>query len=124
MVMPASEKNLQNIKEALIKILAEYLSGKEYLLFMFGSQATCDRFGASDIDIGIIAEKRIEPSQLNLIKEKVEEKAQSLRKIEIIDFNSADDPIFVKSALRRVKIWHETPKSKIFLENLKKHFNV
>ena len=110
---------LENVKKCVVETIGRYVSLEECVIFLFGSQADNGADHTSDIDIGIIAGEEISDTVLALIRDAVEEKAKTLRKIDIVDFLKVRDHIFCKEALRRIKLWHETKKSIKYLSNFK-----
>ncbi|PIS29170.1 hypothetical protein COT42_06075 [Candidatus Saganbacteria bacterium CG08_land_8_20_14_0_20_45_16] len=112
------------VKDLTVKIVLEHLKTKECLIFLFGSQLNPSVLKGSDIDVGLLCEGKIDDHKLALIKNELEEKARTLRKIDIIDFRKVDDKVFLENALGRINIWHQTPRSKTFLTSLMKPSNV
>ena len=124
MVNPASEKILSDVKVIVLRVILNYLPQKNVFIFLFGSQVSKEEFSASDIDVGLLCDDKVDNSILVKIKDEIAEKVRTLRHIDLIDFNTVNDKLFLESALRRIIIWHETPKSKIYLDNLKKRLAV
>jgi len=124
MVKPATDKVISETQKKVLSVVFKHLNKNEALIFLFGSQVTQDRFGASDIDVGLIYNEEIASGTLSLIKDEINQQAKTLREIDIIDFSAVDDKGFLKEALRRIEIWHQTKKSKTYLDNLKKRLAV
>jgi uncharacterized protein len=107
------------LKKSILEIIFKYVAKDTCAVFLFGSLAQNKVYPSSDIDIGIISDKPLDNSTLVKIKEELEE-AKTLRDIDIVDFLSLRDKDFLKIALKEVKIWHQTARSKVYLQNLKK----
>lgn len=111
--------NIKKLKKEILEIIFKYLPKDKCLIFFFGSFAKEQLFPSSDIDIGIISDEPIKNSVLVKIKNEIEG-VKTLRDIDIVDFLSIPDERFINLALKEVKIWHKTRKSKHYLNNLKK----
>ena len=107
------------LKEQILKIIFKYIPGGDCVIFLFGSLVQDKVYSSSDIDIGVVCNRPLPNSVLVKIKEELEE-ARTLRQIDIVDFSSVRDKDFLKIALREVEIWHQTKKSRVYLDNLKK----
>ena len=107
---------LKLIRERILPVIFKYVSRGECAVFLFGSFAQNQNAKSSDIDIGIIGAKPLSNSTLLKIKEELEDK--TLQGIDLTDFAATGDKEFLKLALRRIKLWHQTPKSKVYLANL------
>jgi predicted nucleotidyltransferase len=107
------------LKKQILEIIFKYIPQETCAIFLFGSIAQKKVYPSSDIDIGIICDKALKNSILVKIKEGLEE-VRTLRDIDITDFSSIQDKNFLKIALKEVKIWHQTKKSRVYLDNLKK----
>ena len=112
--------DIAGLKKQIMEVMFRYIPIETSVIFLFGSLAQNKFYPSSDIDIGIISNKPLENSILVKIKEKLHE-VKTLRDIDIIDFSSIQDKDFLKIALTEVKIWHQTERSKVYLDNLKKH---
>ena len=110
---------MKAFKKEILKILFKYITKDSCVVFAFGSFAKNKVYPSSDIDIGIICETTLDNSILVKIKEELE-RIRTLRDIDLVDFSSVTDKNFLKIALKEVKIWHQTKKSKTFLTNLRK----
>ncbi|MFA4888378.1 MAG: nucleotidyltransferase domain-containing protein [Candidatus Omnitrophota bacterium] len=106
------------LKDKILPVIFKHVHREECVVFLFGSFAQKQSVQSSDIDIGIICAKPL--ANLTLLKIKEELEGQTLRDIDLIDFTSASDKEFLKLALRRIKICHQTRKSKVYLANLRK----
>jgi len=111
---------LKNIKKEVLNIVFKHLSLEDSVVFLFGSFAQGKFNRGSDIDIGIICDKKINRAKLAVIKSDLEEGVKTLRKVDVVDFYNIKDKDFLEITLRKVEIWHQTRKSKAFLNNLKK----
>src|SRR3989339_1312182 len=116
MVKPASDKVLSDIKKTVLDVVFKYLPRETTLIFLFGSQVKKNTFGASDLDIGILSENKIDNSILVKIKNEIIDQARTLRNIDIIDFAAAHDKLFLESSLKEIQIWHKTSTSKTYLD--------
>jgi predicted nucleotidyltransferase len=107
------------IKREILETIFKHIPKESCTIFLFGSLARGKAYPSSDIDIGIICDKALKNSLVVKIKEDLEQ-VKTLRGIDIIDFLSVKDQNFLKIALKEVKIWHQTKKSRVYLDNLKK----
>ena len=117
--MPGKLLKEAELKKQILKIIFKYIPKETCTIFLFGSLAQKEIYPSSDIDIGIICDKPLKNSLLVKIKEDLEQ-VKTLRDIDVVDFSSIQDKNFLKIALKEVKIWHQTPRSKTYLNNLKK----
>ena len=111
--------DIAELKKQILEVIFKYIPKDNCVIFLFGSLAQNKVYPSSDIDIGIISNKLLENSILVRIKGELE-KARTLRDIDVIDFLSVVDKDFLKIALKEVKIWHQTKRSKVYLSNLKR----
>ena len=75
-------------------------------IFLFGSRARDDnRSPHSDIDIGVIATKKLSLLRLAKIEETLD-RIQTLHTIELVDFTGREDA-FTKEALKDIVILYE-----------------
>ncbi len=81
--------DVDDILVQVSEIVAGEIKGK-YRLFLFGSRAAGVHDPKSDIDIGIISEKKMPAGCLLAIQEKIEA-LPTLLKIDFIDFSSVDE---------------------------------
>jgi predicted nucleotidyltransferase len=109
----------EKLKNQILNIIFKFINKDECMIFLFGSFKKGRVNQSSDIDIGIICNEKLDPILVQRIKHELNEKVWTLREIDFIDFNSVNDIVFLKSALKEVDIWHKGKKLKINLENLK-----
>lgn len=91
-------KQLKNFKTQILPILLKYpqLTGASF--FFFGSRVRGDNFSRSDIDLGILAKKKI-PAGVKLSLEEDLENLPLFYKIDLVDFNDVSAE-FKKEALK------------------------
>lgn len=94
------EKNL--IFKEINKNIKDNLPMDNYKIMLFGSWAKGNALETSDIDIGILGEKKVPWNIMVKILRKIEE-IPTLRSIDIVDLNAVSES-FRKSALRHAKI--------------------
>ncbi|MFH1798847.1 MAG: nucleotidyltransferase domain-containing protein [Candidatus Omnitrophota bacterium] len=111
---------LKNIQEEILRAIFRHLCREKCVVFLFGSFAKGKFSRGSDIDVGIICGAKITRAKVALIKNDIEEKVKTLRKVDLVDFYGITNNDFLKASLGRIAVWHETGKSKVFLSNLKK----
>ncbi len=99
--MISRQKLLNSVSDAIQKELAGY----QYELFIFGSQANKPKLIAADIDVGIKANKPIEPILLNRIKHLLNDELPSLYTFDVVDFSKVDAS-FAKIALQNIEYLH------------------
>ncbi len=85
----------------LVKITGEYL-GSDCKILLFGSWAKGNALDTSDIDIGILGEKKVPFGIMVKIFNKVE-KIPTLRSIDIIDLMAKDEE-YKKNVLKYAKV--------------------
>ncbi len=108
----------EELKAQILKIIFKYLPKDRCTVFLFGSYARDRAKQSSDIDIGIICPEKLDSSQIFLLKEDLNENAQTLRNIDIIDFNSGLDEDFIRIATKKVEIWNKGKELKGCLKNI------
>jgi len=113
-------KVLKTIRKDIMGIILEHLAVEDCVIFLFGSFARGKSDRASDIDVGIICDKKITRAKLAAVKSEIEEKVKTLRKVDVVDFYGIKNNAFLEVSLREVEVWHQTGKSKVFLSNLRK----
>jgi len=97
-----SRKNLiYSVSETVIKEMTNY----EFDLFIFGSQANRQELIAADIDLGIQANKPIEPKILSNIKHMLNDELPSLYTFDVVDFSKVDAS-FANVALENIEYLH------------------
>ncbi|MCF6360400.1 MAG: hypothetical protein L3J29_06520 [Cyclobacteriaceae bacterium] len=97
-----SRQNLLNsVSEAVQKELADY----EFDLFIFGSQANKPELIVADIDLGIKANKPVEPILLSRIKHLLNDELPSLYTFDVVDFSKVGSS-FAKVALQNIELLH------------------
>ena len=75
-------------------------------IFLFGSRARGDNLSSSaDIDVGILAEKKLSLWQLERISAELEA-LPSLYRVDLVDFTGRDDD-FAREALGDMKVLYE-----------------
>lgn len=111
--------SLNLFKKQILEIIFKYIPKDNCVIILFGSFAQNKIYRSSDIDIGIICDRPLKNAILVEIKEELQ-MVRTLRDIDIVDFLSVQDKKFLKIALKEAKIWHQTKKSKVYLDNLKK----
>lgn len=93
------EQNL--ILEKIAKIIQESVSG-DYRILLFGSWAKGNAIDTSDIDIGILGEKKVPFGIMVKIFNKAE-KIPTLRSIDIVDLMTKDEE-YKKNILKYAKV--------------------
>ena len=90
---------VQEIIAETVSIIRRRLPGDNFKIYLFGSQARGAADPASDIDIGLFGEKPLD----NLTLRDEVKAIPTLRKIEIVDLNKADDG-FRREVLSHAKL--------------------
>jgi predicted nucleotidyltransferase len=112
--------SLEKIKKNIISILDRYFNDK-YILFLFGSFAKNKTDETSDIDLAIYSEGPIPASKLVEVKEELENKAGTLRNIELVNLGCEElNRALLESILKEGVIWKKPKNSRELLRNLKK----
>ncbi len=106
-------------KKQIVRTVLRHIPGGVCLIFLFGSLVKNKPYPSSDIDIGLVCEKPLPNPIMVKIKQELKE-VSTLRDIDVVDFTACSDKNFLKIALREVEIWHQTKKSKPYLNNLRK----
>jgi predicted nucleotidyltransferase len=106
------------LKQKILPVIFKYAPKDGCAVFLFGSFARQAAARSSDLDIGIVCANPLERLALIKIKEELEE--LTLREVDFTDFSAVTDEDFLKLALRRIKIWHQTKSSKVYLANLRR----
>lgn len=87
------------------KIILKHLDLNEFAVFLFGSRAYGTAQFSSDIDVGILGKKAIDPKILTALKSELESSSVPF-KVELVDFNSVESK-FKRIALQKVKVWNK-----------------
>ncbi len=90
---------------AISLLVQKELINYDFDLFIFGSQANKPELIAADIDVGIKANKPIEPILLNRIKHLLNDELPSLYTFDVVDFSKVDAS-FAKIALQNIEYLH------------------
>ena len=123
MKQEAAKNMMAKVKDAVLRIIFQYLPEKETVVFLFGSFANGDDGRGSDIDIGVFQNGKIDREIMVKMKDELEEKVKTLRNIDLVDFCDVFDDQFIKEALKEITIWHQTPTSKISFQNFRRQIN-
>lgn len=92
---------LEKLKETFLRILQD----EDVKVVLFGSRARGDFVNTSDVDIGIIAGKRVDRKKLILLREYIEE-LNIPYKVEIVDFAAVPEK-FKQAALKEAVVWKD-----------------
>ncbi len=111
---------MENLKEKIIQILNKYITD-DYLLFAFGSYTKGKIVKSSDLDLAVYKNKQIPSYIIIQAKEELEEKAGTLRDIDLINLTDENISIeLLKNILKEGVIWKKTKNSKELLKSLKR----
>lgn len=88
-IQTVTGKEIKHILEMIITAIRKHVP-KEYSVLFFGSWAHSVATPASDIDIAIYGPERVDSVVMAMIREDVEG-LPTLRKIDIVDVQSADE---------------------------------
>lgn len=108
------------IKKEILDIIFNYIDAENCTVFLFGSYAKDSAKQSSDIDVGFVSTQEISSDIILDIKEILNEKVNTLKEIDLVDFSSDIDIEFKKIALKDIKIWHQTKESLEILNNIQK----
>lgn len=98
------------IREQILNIVFKYLDKDKTIVYLFGSRAEGTNGRFSDIDIGIeFSEGDVPSKEFLSIGEEVNNKVDTLLKIDVVDFNRLNNE-FKNFALKEAIIWH-SPKN-------------
>ena len=103
---------LNDVKDSALEIIFKRIPKEECAVFLYGSLAMGKTSNSADIDIGIFCREKIAHRTMAIIRNEIEEKARTLREIDVIDFSDIEDTIFLKIALKKIKLWHQGRKVK------------
>ena len=107
----------EKIRSQILNAISDYMNVDNCIIFLFGSFAKGEENRTSDIDIGILPNEPIEYALIYKIKEDVNEKVNTLRMIDIVDFSRATDGLFIKEATKEAVLWYQGKECKIPFEN-------
>ena len=107
----------QSIKNEILEIIFFNTAKEQCSIFLFGSFAKGEENRTSDIDIGILPNEPIDYALIYKIKEDVNEKVNTLRMIDIVDFSRATDGLFIKEATKEAVLWYQGKECKVPFEN-------
>ncbi|TAL70790.1 MAG: nucleotidyltransferase domain-containing protein [Bacteroidetes bacterium] len=98
------------LREQILDVVFSHLDKNKTTVFLFGSRAENKNGKYSDIDIGLLFEDgEIPAREFVNIMEDLNNKVDTLLKIDVVDFNRVDDE-FKNFALKEAQIWH-SPKN-------------
>lgn len=107
------------IRKAILKAVFGRVAKTECLVFLFGSYATGDEIGLSDIDVGLLCKGVLPAKDFLAIEEDIQNTSPTLRKIDLVDFNHVSKQV-KKEALKKIQIWHAGKNCSELLKTLKK----
>lgn len=110
-----------NLKEDILHIIFQYTNSKEMLVFLFGSFAQDKQKQSSDIDVGICGNSGVPLEIMAILREELNEKISTLHRIDLVDFTSITDLVFLKNALGEAVLWSQGKDCKINFSDWKKH---
>jgi predicted nucleotidyltransferase len=111
----------ERLKDDIIKTLLEFVDMDSSLIFLFGSLATHTERTHSDIDIGYLGTRKLSFSTVAGIRDCLDEKVRTLRKIDFVDFTDVHDEVFRHEAARGAIEWYRGKDCSISLDCLKKY---
>ncbi|MDP2599549.1 MAG: nucleotidyltransferase domain-containing protein [Deltaproteobacteria bacterium] len=95
----------ERVRNAVCESVFKIIHEEDCIIFLFGSYVTGEQTGFSDIDIGILGRLPIPAKDFLAIQEKLKDTMPTLRKIDLVDFNSISEKV-KKEALQGTQIWH------------------
>lgn len=95
----------KDIFSIIVKSVRNHVALPHYTVFLFGSRAEGHYTNRSDYDIGIKADKKIPPHQIEQIREEID-KIRILQKIDIVDFKRVSSD-FSNMALKESRLLYE-----------------
>ena len=124
MITNVSRKNtgavLNDVKNCVLEIIFKYIPKEDCVVFLYGSLAMGMTSSSADIDIGIFCREKISHMALAVIRNEIEEKARTLREIDVIDFSDIEDVDFIKIALKKIELWHQGKKVQEFFSEFRR----
>ncbi|MFZ5799815.1 MAG: nucleotidyltransferase domain-containing protein [Candidatus Omnitrophota bacterium] len=99
--MSAENKYLEKLKQLTLSVLA----GEKVKIVLFGSRGRRDNRPASDVDIGLIPDGKLDRNKLLLLKEKIED-LNLPYKVEVVDFSQTSED-FKEEALKGAIVWKD-----------------
>ena len=94
------------------------LNKENCIVFLFGSHAKGEALEGSDIDIGILYNRKVSARDFVEAQEALNTHLSTLRKIDLVDFSSVDKKV-KQEALKEIQIWHVGKNCRELLKNLK-----
>ena len=94
-----ANKYLDQLKDI---VLAE-LRDESVEILLFGSRARGDGHAGSDVDIGLIPRRKLNPLKVSVLKEKIEE-SRVPYKVDIVNLSEVSKE-FLDHALKRALTW-------------------
>jgi predicted nucleotidyltransferase len=96
---PIYQKSIRDLKSLVIELFKE----ENVILILFGSRARGDYSRVSDIDIGILPDKRLDRKKLILLKEKIDN-LNFPYTVDVVDLSKVSEA-FREKVLRDGIIW-------------------
>ena len=92
-------KYLNQLKDIVLTELAD----EPVQVLLFGSRARGDFHAGSDVDIGLIPRRQINPFKFSILKEKIEDSSIPY-KVDIVNLSEVSDE-FLEHALKGAVLW-------------------
>ena len=89
----------------LKKTVKESLRDEKVRIFLFGSRARQDNYIFSDVDIGILPERKMDKRKISLLREKLEN-SNIPYKVDLIDLQEVSDD-FREEILKGAVLWKD-----------------
>lgn len=103
--MTVAEDEIAKLRGPILEMIFKHLPGEDCVVFLFGSFAQGESVRGSDIDIGIMSAGPLSPAAFLALQEEIDTELPTLRKIDLVDFNSVDRKVR-EEALKEIQIWH------------------
>ncbi len=92
-------KYIEKLRETALAVFA----GEKVKIILFGSRARKDNHLASDVDIGLIPDGKLDQRKVLLLEEKIEE-LNIPYKVELVDLSKTSQD-FLKEAMNGAVVW-------------------
>ncbi len=100
----ARQQDQQRYLELAREIVLSHLRDIDCRVFLYGSRASGQASGRSDIDIGFLCDRPLDEKRLMAIRHSLEESIVPFP-VDLTDFTAVKDEVFKRQALEEAVIW-------------------
>ncbi len=99
-------QEMERIRDEIIQIILGFVESESSLIFLFGSMATHTGKAHSDFDVGYLGLHSLSDGTISEIRDSLNEKVQTLRQIDFVDFTKVCDVVFRNEVSEGAVEWY------------------